>query len=331
MAEQMYSNPGGMAPQVDWKPKGFLAGSLYGQQEENYNTAIKQQQFLQNLTNLLQEAKVNDYMKDSPVRDAKRGLDISTYNAQAPIQGTLAGGRAAEAQGVMDTAPGQSQVTNFKNSQFKKAYAEEMVGNYLSSILEQHKNNPMQAMMIWRDQVVPQLEQRMGEPLPQQFKSMDINQMQMVSQSLTQSAGTRQAILQQAQKDRAHGQRTSAEIAGRERVASIRGDITTAGAQRQAWIQRQIEAEVALGANPNEAIRIVGNRVAGNPETRGAQARLTEAEERRLQDLQREKFNALPAPDDHSRRVQGQLYKLVKGQDAGKYGRWDGKGLVPVK
>src|SRR3990167_2561529 len=228
MAEQMYSNPGGMAPQVDWKPKGFLAGSLYGQQEENYNTAIKQQQFLSNLNNLLKQAKVQDYMKDSPVRDAKRGFDISKYNAEAPIQGTLAGGKAAEAQGVMDTTQGNSQVTNFKNSQFKKAYAEEMVGNYLSSILEQHKNNPMQAMMIWRDQVVPQLEQRMGEPLPQQFKSMDINQMQMVSQSLTQSAGTRQAILQQAQKDRAHGQRTSAEIAGRERVASIRGDITTA-------------------------------------------------------------------------------------------------------
>ena len=92
MAEQMYSNPGGMAPQIGWKPSGFLAGAMYGNQEENYNKAIQQQQILQNLGILMKQAEYQDYQASGPVRDAKRGLDISTYKAQAPIQGVLAGG-----------------------------------------------------------------------------------------------------------------------------------------------------------------------------------------------------------------------------------------------
>ena len=321
MAEYNYSNPAGMAPKINWAPDGFLAGAMYNDQERDYRRATEQAAVLQNLGILKKGAEYQDYMAEGPVRDSRRGLDLATNRALTPIQGRLAAAQGATADATVQTAPSNAQTQVWKNAQQKKMYAEEMVSNALSAALKQ---GGMQAPMLWRDQIVPQLEQQIGEPIPQQFRNMSLQQMQMLSQSLTQNSETRRNMMMQGQKDDAAMARVREEGKYRTNIAGIRGDVTTA-AEVRARAARDLEKAYQTGdTNRILAIEAV---YGGNVRGRGAESRETDAARRTAEELRFEKLQRqnIPIPSDPKKRERGKLYRGPRG-----WGRWTGEGWEMV-
>jgi hypothetical protein len=332
-----YNNPGGMAPKTGWQPRGFLAGSMVADQEADYRNMLHLSQIAQTQDAMRKQAEMQTYQQEAPVRAAKRGLDLATYGAQTPIQGDLAGAKQAEAKATMITAPSNAQAQVFKNTQHKQTVARELMGNYLAAAMNRFGNDPAQLMMAWRDQIVPQLEQQIGEPLPPEMKTMDISRLAVLNEALTRDAPTRRAALLQAQRDAEHYRRAQLEASSRENVARTKGDQTTSAEVRNQMFRDTIEARTRIlrKQNPNmseaEARDQATFEVYNNPTTaamsRGTEARTTETHERDQARLQLEKQLARPAPTKPEERRVGELYR----NDRGQFARWTNKGWEPVQ
>ena len=230
-----YVSPGSLLPQIGWKPQGFMAGTQYAQQEQDYANQMGLSNIQQTLAILKQQAEHQDYLANAPVRETKRGLDISTNLARTPIQGDLAEGEAATARATTIRAEPRARHENWKDSQTEQDKARELMGSYLGSILNDPKLSPAEIMMKWRDEGIPFLEREIGRPLPEQFKNMDPRKMGHVYESILKSMQVRQEMLKRQQLEDGLNSRnkedneTALEIARlRERSADHR-----AGQERQ--------------------------------------------------------------------------------------------------
>ena len=333
MADVNYTNAGAMAPQYDWKPRGFLAGMMAGDQQQDYRQSMDMSHQLQNLNLLKQRAQYGDYLSDAPLRQSARDLGVATNTAQTPIQGDLAGAAGATARATSQTAPSNAAATVFKNDAHKRAYGEELVSNYLGAVLQQAGNNGMVAQQIWNTQAVPALERAMGEPVPDKYKTMGVQEMRMLSQALTQSGEHRRAMLLQGAKDDAHMARTKAEVAGRQGVANTRGDQTTSAEVRQKAMEQYVKDRMVQGGVTEQQARIEAFQLSygGQVPQRGAEARETDTEKRRQELLQMEKFLASQSPIGPSvpinQRKIGKIYRNGKG----KYAYWTEQGWKGVE
>ena len=328
MADVNYTNAGAMAPQYDWKPRGFLAGMMAGDQQQDYRQSMDMSHQLQNLNLLKQRAQYGDYLSDAPLRQSARDLGVATNTAQTPIQGDLAGAAGATARATSQTAPSNAAATVFKNDAHKRAYGEELVSNYLGAVLQQAGNNGMVAQQIWNTQAVPALERAMGEPVPDKYKTMGVQEMRMLSQALTQSGEHRRAMLLQNSKDDAHMERTRAEIEGRNRVAQTRGDQTTSAEVRQRAMEQYVKDRVAQGGVTEQQARIEAFQLSygGQVPQRAAATQETETQREERRRVGIEKISAIAAPVNPADREVGKLYKDGRGG----YGRWQKEGWLRV-
>jgi len=330
-----YQGAGPSAPRNNFAPDGFLGGMLYYDEMQNY----RQQQ---EHRRLLQQQQQQDYLANAPLREANRGLGVATAQNQTRVQPSLATSQIATNNATTQTAPSDANARVWKNEQVKKAHAEELVSNYLRAILEQQKANPsgINAQQIWSQRIVPQLEQQLGEKIPDQFRAMDVQQMQMVSQALLQNTDTRRHLLQQGQKNDAHMARTTADNTSREKIAGMRGDNTSAAEVKREVFNSVVKSIIVnkLNANPkadkttvvNEArIEAANLFYGGNPVTRAEEARRNAEAASRNKLTTFEKFTAdgTPWPKDASKRADGKVYK----HPTGSYYRWvQGKGWLEV-
>lgn len=86
MADINY-NSGPQNPGYNWKPSGFLAGMSWQQDRDRYMDMAPLQDMMTGMSAQSQAAKLQDYFKDAPVRDAERGSKIATANAVAKTIG----------------------------------------------------------------------------------------------------------------------------------------------------------------------------------------------------------------------------------------------------
>ena len=328
MADVNYTNAGAMAPQYDWKPRGFLAGMMAGNQEQDYRTSMDMSHQLQNLNLLKERAKYGDYLSDAPLRQSARDLGVATNTAQTPIQGDLAGAAGATARATSLTAPSDAAAKVFKNDAHKRAYGEELVSNYLGAVLQQAGNNGMVAQQIWNTQAVPALERAMGEPIPDKYKTMDVQQMRMLSQALTANGDHRRAMLLQGAKDDAHMARTRVEVAGRQGVANTRGDQTTSAEVRQKAMEQYVKDRMVQGEVTEQQARIEAFQLSygGQVPQRGAENRETEAQREERRRIGIEKLGATLPPPNAADRKEDKIYKDGRGG----YGRWTKQGWLRI-
>jgi len=343
-----------MAPKIGWAPQGFLAGNMYYDQEQDYRKSIGQSHQMGDMSIRQREAEYQDYLANAGVRSSERGLKEASNLAKTPIQGALAGADRATAEATSMTAPSNAKAAVFKNEQHKRAVAEDKISSYLTAVLQQHGQNPAAAMTIWRDQIVPQLEREFGEPLPDQFRAMNIDQMATMNNALTQNSETRRAVLLQNVKDTAAGERNDADARSREAVAGIRGNTPTSAQGRagayQAEIASFVDTEVKALEDRKKQSRAKETRVTeeeynaikrraimaanskfygGNAGERGGETRSTEAArgDNRLLDLEKLEARGRTVPQDHRQRDVGKLYPNGRGG----YGRWSQGGWIPVE
>ncbi len=71
-----YLNPNAAAPDIGWKPEGFLGGMLYRNRLQQYNDMQGLQQQMMGTSAQMENEKLQDYRMDAPVREAERGAKI---------------------------------------------------------------------------------------------------------------------------------------------------------------------------------------------------------------------------------------------------------------
>jgi len=86
MADINY-NSGPQNPGYNWKPSGFLAGMSWQQDRDRYMDMAPLQDMMTGMNAQSQAAKLEDYFKDAPVREAERGSKVATANAIAKTIG----------------------------------------------------------------------------------------------------------------------------------------------------------------------------------------------------------------------------------------------------
>lgn len=190
-----YNNPTALKPQIGWAPEGFLAGQMYGQQQDQHNTMLELAQLAQAQNLQRQQAQNQDFNLAAPARAAERNFQIQKNNVFGPIQSALAGAESATAQGTIATAPSATRATIFKNKQMQQAVVEQKMGDLMNAILTA-PGDATEKQRMWQEWAVPQLERDAGEPLPQQFRVMTPEQMSVIAQALTLNAPTRQRLLE---------------------------------------------------------------------------------------------------------------------------------------
>ncbi len=104
-----YINPNSIRPDYAWKPSGFLAGMNYDADRARYENVAGLQDYMMKNQAVESGAKLEDYFKDAPVREAKRGADIATAEA---TKGTIGDLKSEEVRGKRlgnDLAQGELQ------------------------------------------------------------------------------------------------------------------------------------------------------------------------------------------------------------------------------
>jgi len=111
MADINY-NSGPANPGYNWKPSGFLAGMSWQQDRDRYMDMAPLQDYATGLGVQSSIAKLEDYFKDAPVRDAERGSKIATADAvkQTILREKMAGVDSAELKNQYDRATQSSRI-----------------------------------------------------------------------------------------------------------------------------------------------------------------------------------------------------------------------------
>lgn len=237
-----YLNPAAFAPQTDFRANSFLGGYIYGNQMDDYRKIMDNQLFLQDLARKQAEMEFGDFQADAPVRDLKRQTDITRMDAELPYIG-----RRAQAAAETEIAGNnfkretefspQNREDFFRNlrdkaddSKFKTYQRELSAGLDLvnNALAIQKSKSPLLAQG-YVDQQLARLRQS-GVNLPQIFSQPEL--WPHLQQAAVQSIQHMQNM-----------EKTKAEIAGRERVATIAANATR-------------DAAAARGGSGNDKLNI---------------------------------------------------------------------------
>ena len=82
-----YINPTAIRPEYGFKPEGFLAGMHYDRDRRRYEDVSSLQDYMMKNQAVESGGKLQDYLSDAPVREAKRASEIATSNATASTIG----------------------------------------------------------------------------------------------------------------------------------------------------------------------------------------------------------------------------------------------------
>ena len=328
MANVNYSNPGGMFPQIDYKPSGFLGGFLTGKKLQDYQHSFDLSSLASQMGIMQQGAEYQNYLKDSPLRDVKRQYEIAQKGAEMPHLSTIAQGNAAHAQGMIDQTPMKTEQMRFDNSKKQEDAVREQVGNYLNAIMRSPLP-PQEKIMAWK-----RLSQQLG--VPEKYQNLDLNQMQLVASALTQGPGYHQAMDSTKLKEEGDTSRkrmdneTDLKVAG-IRASTDRGVAGTAASQRASaideWQKAYISQNAAVrGIEPNtpqyqslvnEAkMRGIEMGYGGNPTGRAESTVATETARDQRKMTQREMRGAriVESKEDSKTLRVGEVFKLPNGK-----------------
>jgi len=106
MSTNNYNSPASLAPEIGFKPDGFLGGMWAGQRNNDYRQAIDQSNLMQALSARQEMDKLQEYGANSPVREAERLSKIAGFNANASSIGDIQGGLAAQGRTQQQTQAG---------------------------------------------------------------------------------------------------------------------------------------------------------------------------------------------------------------------------------
>lgn len=111
MADINY-NSGPVNPGYNWKPSGFLAGMSWQQDRDRYMDMAPLQDYATGLGVQSSKAKLEDYFKDAPVRDAERSSKIATADAvrQTILREKMAGVDSSELKNQYERATQPSRI-----------------------------------------------------------------------------------------------------------------------------------------------------------------------------------------------------------------------------
>ena len=84
-----YINPTAIRPEYGWKPQGFLGGMNYARDRARYEDVSSLQDYMMKNQAVESGGKLQDYLSDAPVREAKRLADVATSRATTSTIGGI--------------------------------------------------------------------------------------------------------------------------------------------------------------------------------------------------------------------------------------------------
>jgi len=103
-----YDSPQGLAPNIGYKPEGFLGGYLFDQRNEDYKQALAQSTLAKQLGLQDEMNKQETYKLEAPVREATRLKDITKAGVDTTTYGDIQ--KNAVAKGRIETANEDTQI-----------------------------------------------------------------------------------------------------------------------------------------------------------------------------------------------------------------------------
>lgn len=241
-----YFNPASAKPDTKGAAPG-LAGFMMAGDNQDYKKAMALQQLMGHIHSQQQQAELDTYQQDAPVRQAKRPADISKYglealmnqglstpgNVQAQVAGKVgeAQQQTAKGQVAMGTIPGQIAATNSENEgkvSEQKVKGMERMASFLDANMPLLKNaereGPLQAEMKYR-QVLSEMPDHIRQHMPQSYAQAKTH-LPLIKQKLMMNMETERKLIEEQVKAKAQGEE-------HQKTEAVRGEYSL----RRAGIQ----------------------------------------------------------------------------------------------
>lgn len=220
-----YFNPNAARPDMKGAPPG-LAGFMMAGDDLQYRKAMELQQLLGHIHSQQQQAELNTYNEDAPVRAAKRPADMSKYGLEALMNrglstpgnvGAQVAGKvgesqqqAAKGQVAMGTIPGQIAATNAENQgkvSEQKVKGMERMTSFLDAnmplLRNAEKEGPLQAEMKYK-QVLGEMPPEIRQHMPQSYSEAKTH-LPTIRQKLMMNMETERKLIEEQVKARETG------------------------------------------------------------------------------------------------------------------------------